>query len=161
MGVRLRVFLNAEEERTLYELRTATTVSQRVRDRAEVIRMSHQGLYVEAIAHFFKWNVRTVRETIRRWETRGLGGLWDAVHPGAKPRWQPEDLEYLEECLRQEQRSYNSQQLAQTLEQERNVKLSPDHLRQVLKKRGCCGSGPGKVTVENKTRLKKQPSLRT
>ena len=34
MGMRLRVFLNPEEARTLQELRTATTVPQRVRDRA-------------------------------------------------------------------------------------------------------------------------------
>jgi hypothetical protein len=44
MGTRLRVFLNAEENRTLFELRTATTVPQRVKDRAEVIRLSHQGM---------------------------------------------------------------------------------------------------------------------
>ncbi|EGJ30542.1 MULTISPECIES: hypothetical protein [Moorena] len=32
MGARLRVFLTQEEERTLWELRRATTVSQRVKD---------------------------------------------------------------------------------------------------------------------------------
>ncbi|QLE40006.1 IS630 family transposase [Nostoc sp. C052] len=36
--------------------------------------------------------------------------------------------------------SYNSVQLAQKLEQERSVKLSPDWLRQVLKKRGSFGN---------------------
>ncbi|MEO0456938.1 MAG: helix-turn-helix domain-containing protein [Cyanobacteria bacterium P01_A01_bin.114] len=136
MGARLRVFLNAAEDRTLFELRTATTVPQRVKDRAEVIRLSHQGMYVETIAAFFDWNVRTVRETLRRWQHQGLGGLWDAPRPGAQKRWQPEDMEYLETCIRQEQRTYNSQQLAQKLEDERNVKLSADHLRQVLQKRG-------------------------
>jgi len=136
MGARLRIFLSAAEERTLFELRTATTVPQRVKDRAEVIRLSHQGLYVEKIAAFFKWNERTVRETLGRWQTKGLGGLWDAPRPGAQRRWQPEDMEYLEACLREDQHTYNSQQLAQKLETERNVKLSADHLRQVLKKRG-------------------------
>ncbi|NEO76256.1 hypothetical protein [Moorena sp. SIO4G3] len=51
MGARLRVFLTQEEERTLWELRRATTVGQRVkdwpmatlRDRAEAVRLSHQG----------------------------------------------------------------------------------------------------------------------
>ena len=47
MGARLRVFLSAEEDRTLFELRTATTVPQRVKDRAEVVRLSYQGMYVE------------------------------------------------------------------------------------------------------------------
>ena len=49
MGARLRIILNGEENRTLHELRLATTVPQRVKDRAEVIRMSDQGLYVEKI----------------------------------------------------------------------------------------------------------------
>lgn len=47
MGARLRVFLTAEQDRTLYELRTATTVPQRVKDRASVLRLSSQGWYVE------------------------------------------------------------------------------------------------------------------
>lgn len=136
MGTRLRVFLNAEENRTLFELRTATTVPQRVKDRAEVIRLSHQGMYVEKIASFFNWNVRTIRETLHRWQQQGLGGLWDAPRPGPQKRWQSSDIEYLESCLRQEQRTYNSQQLAKKLENDRKVKLSADHLRRVLKKRG-------------------------
>ena len=45
-------------------------------------------------------------------------------------------MEYVEECLRKEQRTYNSHQLAQKLEKERNIKLSAGHLREVLKKRG-------------------------
>jgi transposase len=136
MGARLRVFLSAEENRTLFELRRATTVPQRVKDRAEVIRLSHQGMYVEKIASLFGWNIRTVRETLHRWQQRGLGGLWDAPRPGPQKRWQPEDIEYLESCLRQEQRTYNSQQLAEKLAHERQVNLSAEHLRRVLKKRG-------------------------
>lgn len=136
MGAGLRVFLNAAEARTLFELRTATTVAQRVKDRAQVVRLSHQGMYVEKIASFFDWNERTVRETLHRWQEQGLGGLWDAPRPGAQSRWQEQDMTYLETCLRQEQCTYNSQQLAQKLATERHVQLSADHLRRVLKKRG-------------------------
>jgi transposase len=136
MGARLRVFLTAEENRTLFELRTATTVPQRVKDRAEVIRLSHQGMYVEKIAAFFEWNIRTVRETLQRWQRQGLGGLWDAPRPGPQPRWQEADIKYLETCLREDPRTYNSQQLADKLAAERDVKLSADHLRRLLQKRG-------------------------
>ena len=38
MGARLRLFLSPEEDYTLFELRTATTVPQRVKDRAQIIR---------------------------------------------------------------------------------------------------------------------------
>ena len=136
MGARLRVVLNVAEDRTLFELRAATTVPQRVKDRAEVVRLSHQGMYVEKIAAFFNWNERTVRGILQRWQAKGLGGLWDAPRPGARRRWQEQDMIYLEECLREDQHTYNSQQLAQKLATERNVKLSADHLRQVLQKRG-------------------------
>ena len=136
MGARLRVFLNSAENRTLFELRTAQTVPQRVKDRAEVIRLSHQGMYVEKIAAFFNWHVQTVRDTLHRWQQQGLGGLWDAPRPGPQPRWQPEDIEYLEACLREEPRTYNGPQLANKLETERQVILSADHLRRVLQKRG-------------------------
>lgn len=55
MGKRLQVFLTAEEERTWRELRRATTVPQRVKDRAEVVRMNARGDYVETIAAYFDW----------------------------------------------------------------------------------------------------------
>jgi len=83
---------------------------------------------------------QTVRQTIHRWETKGLGGLWEKSGRGGKARWQADDIEYLESCLRQEHRTYNSRQLAQKLVRERQVKLSPDHLRRVLKKRGYFGN---------------------
>ena len=50
MGARIRVLLNFEEDRTLFELRTATTVPQRIKDRAEALRLSAHGWYVEKIA---------------------------------------------------------------------------------------------------------------
>lgn len=150
MGARLRIFLTSEENRTLLELRRAKTVSQRVKDRAQVIRLNHQGWYVEKIAAYLKWNVKTVRQTLHRWNSQGLGGLWDAPHPGAKPRLSVEDLEHIESCLRQEQRTYNSHQLARKLADERQVYLSGDHLRRVLKKRGLFGSELDTVTEANK-----------
>ncbi|MBE8968602.1 hypothetical protein IQ277_20970 [Nostocales cyanobacterium LEGE 12452] len=54
---------------------------------------------------------------------------------------------FLEECLKEEPRTYNSRQLAQKLEsvgvarrRHRSIKLSPDRLRRVLKKRGLFGN---------------------
>ncbi|MDV2995511.1 MAG: hypothetical protein N4J56_005165 [Chroococcidiopsis sp. SAG 2025] len=55
---------------------------------------------------------------------------------GAKAKWQEADMAYLEQCLEQEARTYNSQQLAQKLEQERQVNLSADRIRRILKKKG-------------------------
>jgi hypothetical protein len=46
MGARLRVFLTQKQDKTLLELRTAA-VPQKVKDRAEVIRLNAHGWYVE------------------------------------------------------------------------------------------------------------------
>ena len=108
MPARLRVFLNQEEDRTLFELRTATTVSQKVKDRAEVVRLNSRGWYVEKIAAQLKWADQTVRETLHKWDNKGLGGLWDASGRVGITKWEEEDIIYLEECLKKEPRTYNS-----------------------------------------------------
>lgn len=136
MGAPLRIFLTPEQDRTLFELRTARGVPQRTKDRAEALRLSAKGWKIPKIAAFLNWEPQTVRQTIHRWNSKGLGGLWDAPRQGAERRWRTADIAYLEECLEKEPRTYNSKQLAQKLEGERQVKLSPDRLRRVLKKRG-------------------------
>lgn len=65
-----------------------------------------------------------------------MEGLWELPGRGGKTKWDEEDMLFLEECLKKEPRTYNSSQLARKLESERCVKLSPDRLRRVLKKRG-------------------------
>jgi len=35
-------------------------------------------------------------------------GLWEARGRGAKRKWQEADLQYLEHCLEQSERTYNS-----------------------------------------------------
>ncbi|WP_158506165.1 hypothetical protein [Synechocystis sp. PCC 7509] len=54
MPARLRVFLNQEEDRTLFELRTALAVSQKVKDRAEVVRLNSRGWYKEKMEMLYK-----------------------------------------------------------------------------------------------------------
>jgi len=150
MGARLRVFLTHEQDKTLLNLRTAD-VPQKVKDRAEVIRLNAHGWYVEKIAAHFNWTPQTVREVLHKWPQLGLEGLWELPGRGGKPKWKEEDIVFLEECLKKEPRTYNSLQLAEKLESERQIKLSPDRLRRVLKKRGSNGYELVRVIKENKT----------
>lgn len=133
------------------ELRVATTVSQRTRDRAHMLRLNAQGWTAPAIAEIFECQEHTVRETIRRWQQQGLGGLWDASGRGAKAKWQEADMAYLEQCLEQEPRTYNAQQLSRKLEQERQVNLSADRIRRILQKRALAGSEHGTPNEADKT----------
>ena len=161
MPAPLRVVLTIEEDRTLTELRSATTVTQRVRDRAHIIRLNAQGWNAPAIAKIFECQHHTVRATLRRWQHKGLSGLWDKPGRGTKSKWQEADMVYLEQCLEQEQRTYNSQQLAQMLEQERQVKLSADRIRRLMKKRASAGNALVIASETNKTCSKSSCSKRT
>ena len=68
MGARIRVFLTREQDKTLLNLRTAD-VPQKVKDRAEVVRLNAHGWYVEKIAAYFNWTPQTVREVLHKWHS--------------------------------------------------------------------------------------------
>lgn len=143
--------LTEEEDCTLSELRLAQTVPHRTRDRAHMVRLNAQKWSVPQIAEIFGCHEHTVRSTIRRWEQQGLGGLWEARGRGAKPRWQEADLQHLEQALEVEARTYNCDQLAKKLADERQVNLSASRLRRLLQKRAGAGNAPVIATERNKT----------
>lgn len=159
MPAPLRVKLSTEEENTLMELRQASSVPYRTRDRAHMLKLNAQGINVPEIARIFNCHEHTVRATIKRWLDRGLVGLWEVPGRGAKPKWKVEDLEYIESCIEKEQRTYSSIQLVRKLKQERAVNLSSDRLRQILKKKISLSKEPSRVIekskINNSKRLRK------
>lgn len=161
MGCRLRIFLTATENCTLKQLRKAANVPQRTQDRAQVLLLNARGWKNNQIAEYLDWSERTVRQTIHRWQEQGLAGLWDAPRLGRQRLWQEADLAYLEQSLQQEPRTYNSKQLAEKLRRERQVQLSPDRIRRVLKKRGGFGSEQGPATGTSSIQLTKLLSKQT
>ena len=151
MPAPIHLILTSEEDQTLAELRLATTVPQRTRDRAHMIRLNAQGWTAPAIAEIFECHEQTVRATLRRWEQNGLGGLWEAPGRGAKRQWQEDDWVAVEQWLEQDPRTYNSCQLAEKLSHQRQVKLSARRVRHLLQKRAFAGNAPATRTEANKT----------
>jgi transposase len=135
MPAPLRITLTEADDNMLSELRVATTVPQRTRDRAHILRLNAQGWNVPAIAKMFECHEHTVRATIRRWQANGLSGLWEAPGRGAKRQWVDADMEYIETLLKKETRTYNSVQLSRILREDRSVHISSDRLRDILKKK--------------------------
>jgi len=135
MPATLRVRLSPLEEEMLSDLRVSASVPQRTRDRAHILRLNAQGWSTAAIAEVFQCHEHTVRTTLKRWEAKGLMGLWESPGRGAKRRWSDADMAYLESCLQDETRTYNSAQLAQKLKEERGVVLSRGRVRKILKKK--------------------------
>lgn len=131
--------LNGEEDRTLYELSLADSIPWRIKLRAASLRLNAAGWRVGAIAKYLQQSPQTVRQTLKRWETGGLGGLWEVVGRGGKPKWRADDVAAVEQWLH-EDRSYTSRQLCQRLEDERGIGLSGRQLGRILKKRAMSGS---------------------
>ena len=98
MGARLRVFLTHKQDKTLFNLRTVD-VPQKVKDRAEVVRLNAHGWYVEKIAAHFNWTPQTVREVLHKWQKLGLEGLWEVPGRGGKTKYKEEDIVFLKVIL--------------------------------------------------------------
>ena len=155
MPAPIRVILSEDEDSMLSELRVAQTVPQRTRDRAHMIRLNAQGWNVPAIAEIYECHEHTVRSTLRRWQSGGLSGLWEAAGRGAKASWSESDKQMLEAWVEADPQTYNSSQLARKLQQQRQVALSPDWIRRVMKKRAFVGNAPAIVSAANKTRSRR------
>lgn len=140
MPARLIIRLSESESQRLLQLRFDPNVPERTRKRAEVLCLNAQGWTVPEIATWVDWSPNTVRKTIQRWIFQSFEGLWDAPRSGRKRTWETADLEYLEERCDRDPRTYNSRQLSLLLKEERQIQLSPQRIRKILKKRGANGS---------------------
>lgn len=135
MPVFLRVRLTEAERKELFELKNGTNTPLRTQIRIAILILSDRGLSVKQIANYIKQNETTIRRTIGRWLNKDKEGLFDRPRKGRPKKWKDEDIEYLETCLEREERTYNSQQLSRKLKEERQVELSPQRIRKILKKK--------------------------
>jgi transposase len=131
----LRVELSNEEERTLQDLRVASGVPQRTKDRADALRLSHRGWTPAQIAEYLGWRVATARAAIHRWQQDGLYGLWDSPRSGRRPQCTAAVMAALEQHVLAEERTVNSRQLVEHLADAHGISLSRGHMRRLLKKK--------------------------
>jgi transposase len=156
MPAALKIKLSIEEDKRLLEISQSEETGKRVKQRAEAIRLSSHGWKVAQISAYFECHEQTVREIIQRWKQNGEKGLYDLPKTGRPKQWQEEDLKYLETCLEKDGQLYNSQQLSAKLQQERQVTLSSDRVRKLLKKRDGYGNGREFPTKTNRINQPKQ-----
>ena len=90
-------------------------IPPRVRERAEIIRLNHHGWSVAAIAKYKNKSPHSVRNSLHRWSDQGFEGLWEKSGRGRKPKWKEEDIRHIENCLENDERTYNAAQLAKKL----------------------------------------------
>ncbi len=135
MPLSLRVRLTDEEKDELMALKNERGIFARTRKKIEIIFLSDRGLKVKEIADYTREKEDAIRRILRRWIEKEKESLIDKHRAGRPRKWQEEDVEYLEKILEKEERTYNSKQLSRKLKEERQVELSAERIRKILKKK--------------------------
>jgi transposase len=123
--------LTEEEDARLREVEQDPYLKPKVRLRAQVLRLSNRGSNMEKIASYTGRFAASVARDLDCWSERGLEGLADGTAPGNPPRITGEMKEYMEERL-SEERTWNATQLAEAVEEEFGLVVTPEAVRQHL-----------------------------
>jgi transposase len=123
--------LTEEEDARLREIEQDPYLKAKVRLRAQVLRLSHRGSNIQAIASYTGRSPTSVARDLDRWAERGMEGLADGTAPGNPPRITEWTRAFMQERL-SEERTWNATQLAEALREGFGVEVTPEAVRQHL-----------------------------
>jgi transposase len=103
--------------------------------RLEMVRLASHDWRIPRIAHHLGCHEQTVRKFIKAFIAEGFAGLKDRPRPGRTPPLTEAHLIALENLIDTTERTWTTPQLAGWLEQERHVRVHPDHLSRMLHRR--------------------------
>ncbi len=113
----------------------------RVRVRAIMIRMSHEGLSAPEIATMLGISRQTVLHQIQRYEKLGVIGIEDSPRPGAPAKANVEYIAKLKEAVGSDPRElgyrfsvWSVERLQKHLVRQTQVELSPTYLHELMQK---------------------------
>ena len=124
-----------EEDKKLREVEQNPHLRNKVRLRAQVLRLSGRGSNMAQIASYTGRSPTSIARDLDRWGERGLEGLADGTAPGNPPRITEEVRGYMRGRLTEE-RTWNATQLAEELEEEFSLVVTPEAVRQHLHSMG-------------------------
>ena len=135
--------MTAEEERQLQQLAHSRTAQARLRDRARICWLSHQGQRVAAIQAALGVADGTVRLWIGRFNAEGLAGLRDRRRGGRPATYTPEQVgELIAASLIDPQElglpfaSWTLDRLAAYLKEERGIAVKRSRIGEILQAEG-------------------------
>lgn len=123
--------MSEEEDIQLREIEQDPHLRPKVRVRAQVLRLSNRGSNMAAIASYTGRSPQSIGRDLDRWVQRGVEGLADGASPGNPPRVTGPMRAFMEQRL-YEERIWNATQLAEALEEEFSVAVTPEAVRQHL-----------------------------
>lgn len=135
--------MTAEEERRVQRLAHSRTAQARLRDRARICWLSHQGQRVATIQAALGVADGTVRLWIRRFNAEGLAGLRDRRRGGRPATYTPEQVgELIAASLTDPQElglpfsSWTLDRLAACLNEERGIAIKRSRIGEILQTEG-------------------------
>jgi transposase len=126
-----RIELTDEEDEKLREVEQNPHLRNKVRLRAQVLCLSGRGSNMAQIASYIGRSPTSIARDLDRWGERGLEGLADGTAPGNPPRITEEVRGYMRGRLTEE-RTWNATQLAEVLQEEFSLVVTPEAVRQHL-----------------------------
>lgn len=128
------VQLSEAEDRRLWEVESNQGLSEKVRLRARVVRLSHRGMGVGQIAEYIARNETTVLRHLDRWEDRGVEGLADSYSGEDFGRRSPlgeAEKAFLKERLA-EDRAWTATTLAEVVNEKFGLRVNRESMRVCL-----------------------------
>lgn len=125
------VRLTTEEDNMLRAVEQNSQLRAKVRQRAQVLRLSNQGWKIGQIAAYTGRSDTSIGRDQGRWERRGVAGLADNPPPGNSAIIGEAARAFLCECLA-ENRTWNAPQLADAVAEQFKVRVDPETIRRHL-----------------------------
>jgi transposase len=110
-------------------------LAPRTRERLEMIALADAGWNIPRIARHLDVREQTVRKYVKAFLAGGFDRLADRPHPGRPRRLTDQYLDALERLLDTTERTWTLAQLVGWLDREHGVRVHPDYLRVLLKRR--------------------------
>lgn len=131
------VKLSEAEDTALWEVERNAGLSDKVRLRARVLRLSHHGVEVAKIAALVGRDDSTIQRCFDRWESRGMEGLADGYGEdfGRRSPLRETEKAFLKEKLA-EDRSWTATTLAEVVNERFRLKVNRESMRVCLLEMG-------------------------
>lgn len=126
--------LTTEQKREHDRLSELRDLAPCVRDRLEMIRLSHCGWSIPRIASRLEQHEQTVRYWIKAFLAGGFDALEDKPHGGKVSELTPEILANVIEYVRTSQRTWTAAQIADWTAEHHQVRISPGRMRVHLRR---------------------------
>ncbi len=134
----IRITLTPEQQEQLRQRSRRQVVAPRLRDRLEMVRLSDLGWPIPQIARYLQAHQQTVRKYLKAFLTDGFAALDDRPRSGRPPVITGADVDALVALLTAAAaggRSWTLRQLCAWLAEQRNVRISTEHLSDLLRQR--------------------------